>query len=125
LSRSCGDGTASLVTEISAPASAPARALLIKMAAFVAGCAGMSNSVAPPVTAAMVQSAGGLSAETLQQGRRIFAGPCTSCHTADPVGKYSVAEWRAIVDDDMGDRARLNSAERSALIAYISAAHAR
>jgi mono/diheme cytochrome c family protein len=84
----------------------------------------MTSSVAPPVTPAMVQAAHGVSAETLQHGRRIFAGPCATCHNADPVMRYSVSRWRAIIDDDMGDRARLNSPERSALMAYITAAHA-
>jgi hypothetical protein len=96
--------------------------LLALVLAVAGGCTAMTSSVAPPVTSAMVQSAHGVSVETLQQGRRIFSGPCTTCHNADPVAKYSVAEWRAIVDDDMGARARLTAAERSALMAYINAA---
>jgi len=96
--------------------------LLALVVAVAGGCTAMTSSVAPPVTSAMAQSAHGVSVETLQHGRRIFSGPCTTCHNADPVAKYSVAEWRVIVDDDMGARARLTAGERSALMAYINAA---
>lgn len=90
-----------------------------------ASCTPMTLSVAPPVTPAMVHAAHGATAEELKEGRRIFAGACTACHNADPVGKYRVAEWRAIIDDDMGARARLDAKARAALLAYISAVAAR
>jgi mono/diheme cytochrome c family protein len=75
------------------------------------------------VTPAMVSAARGVSAETLNEGRRIFAGPCTACHAADPVSKYSLAEWRTAVDE-MAPRAKLDPSRRAALFAYITAAKA-
>jgi mono/diheme cytochrome c family protein len=90
--------------------------------ALFVGCA-MAGSVAPPVTATMLRAAGGISAAKLNEGRRIFGGQCTTCHTADPVSRYTVGEWHAIIDDDMGQRAKLDRNQRDALMAYISAAH--
>ena len=95
-------------------------AALGAIAAGLCGCA-MTQNVAPPVTAAMVAASDGHSAEVLKEGRRLFAGRCTSCHAADPVASRSVAEWHRIVDD-MADRSKLTAADRSALLAYISAA---
>lgn len=98
----------------------PALALGGAAAAWLGGCVS-PGTIAPPVTPAMVSAAGGVSAATLEEGRRIFAGPCTSCHAADPVSRYSVPEWRAVVDD-MAPRAKLDPARRAALLAYIVAA---
>ena len=86
----------------------------------LAGCA--VTSVAPPVTPALVAASAGKSAATLAAGREIFAGRCTTCHSADPPGKYSVAKWREIVGD-MSHRAKLDASQEAALLAYITAAH--
>lgn len=98
------------------------RAFTIAAAASLAlgGCA--VTSVAPPVTPALVAASGGKSAATLAMGREIFAGRCTACHSADPIGKYSVAKWRDIVGD-MSHRAKLDALREAALLAYLTAAH--
>ena len=96
--------------------------LLAGAALLIAGCASL-QTVAPPVTPAMVTASGGAAQATLEEGRRIFAGACTACHAADPVSKYSLAEWRDIVDD-MADRTKLYGARKDALLAYIAAAKA-
>lgn len=88
----------------------------------VGGCAS-TGSIAPPVTPAMVGAARGASAETLEEGRRIFAGPCTACHVADPVSEYSPAEWHRVVEE-MAPRTKLDPTRKAALLAYITAAHA-
>ena len=46
---------------------------------------------------------------------------CTRCHSVQPIGKYSVARWRGIVDD-MSARANLSAAQKAQLLAYIAAA---
>ena len=97
------------------------RAFTLAAAALaLAGCA--ATSVAPPVTPALISASGGKSTATLAVGREIFAGRCTSCHTADPIGKYSIAKWREIVAD-MSHRAKLDASQEAALLAYITAAH--
>ena len=98
------------------------RALSITVAASLAvgGCAAVS--VAPPITSALIAASGGKPAVTLAMGREIFAGRCTACHSADPVGKYSIAKWREIVGD-MAHRAKLDATQQAALLAYLAAAH--
>lgn len=98
------------------------RAFTVVAAGSVAlgGCAVVST--APPVTPALVVASGGKSAAILAMGREIFAGRCTTCHSADPVGKFSVAKWREIVRD-MSHRAKLDASQEAALLAYLSAAH--
>ena len=99
------------------------RALIPLAIAFgLGGCASM-DTIAPPVTPAMVSTSRVASAETLNEGRRIFTGACASCHAPDPLSKYSLSEWHDAVND-MAPRAKLNPARRAALLAYINAAKA-
>jgi mono/diheme cytochrome c family protein len=69
----------------------------------------------------MTASAGSVSVATLEEGRHIFTRQCTSCHTADPVAKFSPAEWKAIVVD-MAERSEIDERQQAAVIAYILAA---
>jgi cytochrome c5 len=96
-------------------------ALLVAVSLSPPACVA-PGEIAPPVSARMMALAPGVAAETLSKGRRVFAGPCTACHHADPVGRYSLSEWQAIIDDDMAQRAKLDAASKAALIAYIAAA---
>lgn len=86
------------------------------------GCA--TGNVAPPVTPAIVAASHGASPTTLENGRQIFTGRCTACHPAAPMDKHTSAQWRTIVAD-MSQRARLDEAQRTALLAYIEAARAQ
>ena len=95
------------------------RAFTVAASLALGGCAVVS--VAPPVTPALVAASGGKSATTLALGREMFAGRCTTCHAADPTGKYSVTRWREIVGD-MAHRAKLDPSQEAALLAYITAA---
>ena len=71
----------------------------------------------------MVSATHGASAESLNEGRRIFTGPCASCHAPDPMSKYSLSEWRATVEE-MAPRAKLDVGRRTALLEYLTAAKA-
>ena len=97
------------------------RAPFIAAAAALAlgGCA--TVSVAPPVTPALLAASEGKPAATLALGREIFTGRCTACHSADPPGKHTVAEWHGIVGD-MAHRAKLDASQEAALLAYLAAA---
>ena len=86
--------------------------------ALLAGCA-MPN-LAPPVSPAMTARAG-RPASTLEEGRRLYTGRCATCHSIDPVGKYSAPRWREIIAD-MADEAKLTPTERDAVLAYLLAA---
>ena len=86
------------------------------------GCAQTQN-IAPPVTAAMIGASHDTAAGTLEEGRRIFTGACTACHSASPVEKHAPGEWQSIVAQ-MAPRAKLDAARQSALLAYLAAARA-
>jgi mono/diheme cytochrome c family protein len=63
----------------------------------------------------------GKPAAVLEQGRRLYGGPCSSCHTPYPPANYSIAEWPHIVAD-MSERSKLSPAEHDAVLAYVLAA---
>ena len=77
-------------------------------------------NLAPPVSPAMTARAG-KPVGVLENGRRLYMGRCATCHTIDPVGKYSATRWREIIPE-MADKAKLTPAERDALLAYLLAA---
>lgn len=87
-------------------------------AVFLGGCA----SNVPPVSPQMATAVGRPSS-LLEHGRQLYAGPCTACHSPEPISQYSSAEWHRIMAD-MGDRAKLSAADREAVLAYVLAVHA-
>ena len=93
---------------------------LAAVAFAMCGCVSLKTS-APPVTPALVGAGRGSAAGTLAEGRRIFTGACTNCHTADPVEKYSPDQWRTIVAD-MAARTKLTPSREAAPLAYLTAA---
>jgi cytochrome c2 len=59
---------------------------------MLAGCVGI-ESVAPVVGPEMVRVASvGTGINTLQQGRTLLANRCTSCHSLEPIAKYTPSE---------------------------------
>lgn len=91
-------------------------ALLLPALAWTA-CARF-DQLAPPVTPAMVAASTGGTARLLGRGREVYAGACTACHAAEPIGKYTSVRWREIVGD-MAERSELANSDRSALLAYL------
>src|SRR3954451_23777080 len=76
----------------------------------VTGCAQESRPIAP--------GNGGASKAGPLDGRKIFFGRCTRCHTADPLEQHTVVEWRKILEE-MAGRTRLSAAEHAALLSFI------
>jgi hypothetical protein len=99
--------------------SHPLRTLAALAAVVLSGCVSIEK-LAPPVTPAMAGS-GGASVHELEAGRRIYVGRCASCHSIDPVAKYTAARWRGIVLD-MADEAELSAGEEASLLDYLLAA---
>jgi hypothetical protein len=83
------------------------------------GCAALETT-APPVTSAMAGGAG-VSTSDLVAGRQLLATRCTSCHSLEPIAKYTPEEWRENVRS-MADRSGLNAGEERAITAYLVAA---
>lgn len=96
------------------------RSILVALTAIAAGGCASLETIAPPVTPALVRASRGVPAGILEEGRRIFTGACTACHAADPVAKHSASEWRTIVAD-MAVRTKLSPSREAALLAYLTA----
>ncbi len=60
----------------------------------------------------------------VEEGRRLYFGRCTACHSPEPVRDYSPSEWKTIVPD-MAAESNLTAAQTDALWAYIHAELAR
>ena len=101
----------------------PSCAVFTAIAALGTGGCVSRETIAPPVTAALLGASHGSTAATLEEGRRIFTGACATCHAADPVAKHSTREWGRIVAD-MAGRTKLTPPREAALLAYLAAARA-
>lgn len=71
----------------------------------------------------MLGASRGATAGTLEAGRRILTTRCAACHRVYPVAAYPPGEWHGIVED-MAHRTKLDAAQKAAVLAYITAAHA-
>ena len=88
--------------------------------ALVCGCQTVSiPEISPAVKAAGVGQ--GATEASLQNGRRVFSTRCTSCHGAEPIGKYSSEEWKGIINK-MEKRAKLTSSQKADVLAFVLAA---
>lgn len=54
----------------------------------------------------------------LEEGRKIFVGRCTACHSPEPILDYTLQEWRDLLPEMSAD-AKLNATQEQALMAYI------
>ena len=83
---------------------------------MLAGCASTVPSVTQQMAVVSGQSMG-----LLEQGRRLYGGPCSSCHAPYAVTSYTPADWGRIMAD-MSERAKLSAVEHDAVLAYVLAA---
>jgi mono/diheme cytochrome c family protein len=85
-------------------------------AVLIVACA----STVPPVTPQMAATAG-QPAALLEQGRRLYGGPCSACHAPYAPSAYSAEEWPSIVSD-MSERSKFTAPQHDAVLAYVLAA---
>lgn len=107
---------------VGAPA-AIVSALLVALGAVI-GC--MSTAaMAPPVGPELLSVAGShrTSAAKLKRGRRIYLTQCARCHSVEPIGKYSAAQWRDLLPG-MVEESKLEADEAADLEAYVMTARA-
>lgn len=92
------------------------------LVAGLAGCEAMKSG-APAINAEMTKAAAanGDSLETLATGRRLLATRCASCHSLEPIAKFTPAQWEANVLR-MANRAGLSEPEAQKITAYLVAA---
>jgi len=91
----------------------PARLTALIAMLLMVGCVSTSTLV-PPVDPGMPN------ATSLTEGRRIYLRRCTACHSPEPVGGYTFAEWKYQVDE-MREDAKINPEEERKLLAYLKA----
>ena len=58
----------------------------------------------------------------LERGREVYLSDCARCHSIEPINRYSIGRWRAIIER-MGPQSKLDVSRTVALQAYILAAH--
>lgn len=95
------------------------RVAVIGLALMVGACMSL-NEVAPPVDQALLQGSGprGADPQLLTSGREVYLGRCIGCHNPEPIGRYSVEEWRKILPR-MAEEAELDHQEKLSLEAYV------
>ena len=91
------------------------------LVAALSGCEAMTSG-APAINPQMTKAAAanGDSIETIAAGRSLLATRCASCHSLEPIAKYTPAQWKANVLR-MADRAGLREQETRKITAYLVA----
>lgn len=95
--------------------------LPLAFALGLGGCASL-DTLAPPVSPALLRASRGASSGTLENGRLILTTRCAACHRVYPVADYPSAKWKTILAE-MAPRAKLDLAQHAAVLAYLNAAH--
>ena len=87
-----------------------------------AGCLTIEQ-MAPPVGPECSRiGRNGVTLAVLERGREVYLSDCTRCHSVEPIDRYSLDRWRAILER-MGPQSKLDESRTAALQAYVLAAH--
>ncbi len=57
----------------------------------------------------------------LEDGRCLYVGKCTKCHSPEPIAKHDVSDWNEDILPTMAKKAKLTPEECEALRAYVLA----
>ena len=86
---------------------------------LVIGCMSLEE-MAPPVDEVFIALAGQRDIAALERGREVYFNRCIGCHSIEPIGDYTVDEWRIIMAE-MAPEAKLNETQTADLMSYLSA----
>lgn len=88
-----------------------------------AGCMSLEQ-MAPPVGGEfrMVAARHSVDVATLELGRQIYLSDCASCHSVEPIGRYSAEHWRNILPK-MAGKTLLTRKSTEAVESYVTLAH--
>ena len=87
-----------------------------------AGCLTIEQ-MAPPVGPEFSRTGtNGVTLAVLERGREVYLSDCTRCHSVEPIDRYSIDRWHAIIER-MGPQSKLDESRTAALQAYVVAAH--
>ena len=56
----------------------------------------------------------------IAEGRRLYLGRCTACHSPEPVLDYSLAEWHELMPE-MAQESKMSAAQERAVMAFVEA----
>lgn len=93
--------------------------LLTGLVTALSSCVSVENA-APPV-ASLAGKASSSALPQLEEGRFLYLGKCTKCHSPVPIRKHNMTEWDNDILPVMNKKSRLTPAEAAALRAYIQA----
>ena len=87
-----------------------------------AGCMSLEQ-MAPPVGGEfrMVAARHSVDVATLELGRQIYLSDCVSCHSVEPIGRYSAEHWRNILPK-MAGKTLLTRKSTEAVESYVTLA---
>lgn len=83
---------------------------------FVLSACRTIEQAAPPVDASMAGDQA--TRQSLARGRDVYLRQCTSCHTAEPVTRYTQDQWQGIITR-MAPKSKLSVAQTADLRLYI------
>ena len=86
-------------------------------AAALAACVSLEQA-APPVETLPARAT---SAGQLRLGREIYVTRCATCHSVEPVRKYSRAHWEREILPEMAEETNLSASDAAAVRAYVLA----
>jgi hypothetical protein len=89
------------------------RAVLVMLAAALAGCVG-----GPPVATPADAARANVQLADLEQGRTLMLGKCGGCHVAPMPAKHAPGDWPRSLDQ-MTDRSKLDATQRRLIEAYL------
>ncbi len=77
------------------------------------------ETAAPPV--ATFATAGRGNYAQLCQGRDLYIGACTKCHSAEPIKKFSLTEWQSDILPRMFKKSKMSGGDAAAVASYVQA----
>lgn len=92
--------------------------VLLAVGPFISGCSSIPTNMAAPVP--LKSHSGGKS--QLEKGRSAYVSfmKCAMCHRPKPVYDYDPDTWKTDILPRMSGKARLNSEEYAAVLAYVT-----
>ena len=94
----------------------------VAIAFSMAGCLTIEQMAPPVGPEFLTMGTNGVTHAVLERGSEVYLADCTRCHSVEPINRYSIERWRAIIER-MGPESKLDESRTAALEAYILAAH--
>ncbi|MAX23990.1 MAG: hypothetical protein CMJ19_05745 [Phycisphaeraceae bacterium] len=95
---------------------------LVSAGLLVSACTDNLITRFPPPDVALLQQAQqadpAITMADLDHGRKLYLTNCTACHSAEPIGRYSLSDWQVILPD-MSAESKFNAKQGRDVSAYV------